>query len=434
MHILFITSEFLTRDGQIEHGGLANYLARLAPELVKAGHDVTVLVFGKESFQFKYKDVNVVALKQPVLPRERRGWRWIGAILQRLVWKCPFALNFFYATYCLLCGVWEKAFYHSLARSVNDAILVLHESSPIDIIQYANFSAAGLEQFPGIPACVRISSNTRRYEEVSPSYRLALRYHIHEEEKFLKNFIGLIFGPADHTNRSLEKDLRLAPASIKTIETLFYNELEIQDDKLLQALYRKGIKKNGFFLFFGKLTKMKGYVDCLHAISLLAGKYTDVHFVFVGDSNILVEGEGLKPKTLAHQLLPGAFNRLHFTGLLNHEALYPLIKAARACLIPSWVDNFPNTALEVMGLGGLLIGTPEAGLAQLLVCGENGFLCRSKDPKSLAEKIEKVLQLPVEDLARLKEAAQKRVEQNAPDRIIKQLVDFYKSTIHAQRS
>jgi glycosyltransferase involved in cell wall biosynthesis len=62
-------------------------------------------------------------------------------------------------------------------------------------------------------------------------------------------------------------------------------------------------------------------------------------------------------------------------------------------VVPSIVDDagrtegMPTTVIEAMAAGCHVVGTAVDGIPDLIRHGENGWLCRDKDPQDLAEKI-----------------------------------------------
>jgi glycosyltransferase involved in cell wall biosynthesis len=64
---------------------------------------------------------------------------------------------------------------------------------------------------------------------------------------------------------------------------------------------------------------------------------------------------------------------------------------ADAVLIPSVVDNFPNTALEAISNGAIVITSDTASLGSLIMDGQNGFILEDREPEEWISTIRKVL-------------------------------------------
>src|SRR5207244_3410734 len=110
--------------------------------------------------------------------------------------------------------------------------------------------------------------------------------------------------------------------------------------------------------------------------------------------------------------------------------LYPVIQNARVCVLPSLVDNLPNTCLEAMALGRVVIGTRGASFDQLLDDGISGYLVAVGDAEGLARAIRRAWHLPPDEQQRMGEAAKKRVEQLDPAYAIPALIDYYGQVIN----
>ncbi|NJQ98990.1 MAG: glycosyltransferase family 4 protein, partial [Hydrococcus sp. CSU_1_8] len=93
--------------------------------------------------------------------------------------------------------------------------------------------------------------------------------------------------------------------------------------------------------------------------------YPDLYAVFVG----LDLPSKLAPsmKEYALSLAAEDRDRLVFLSQLPHNQLYPVIKGARLVVLPSLVDNLPNTLMESMALGKPVIGTIGASFDEMLV-------------------------------------------------------------------
>ncbi|MGP8071724.1 MAG: glycosyltransferase family 4 protein [Thermoplasmata archaeon] len=71
------------------------------------------------------------------------------------------------------------------------------------------------------------------------------------------------------------------------------------------------------------------------------------------------------------------------------RVLVDSLNSARYLVFPSAVEGFPVAPLEAMACGGLVISTPNTGIAAYLIDGQNGFVARGFDSKSIHEAIER---------------------------------------------
>ena len=115
---------------------------------------------------------------------------------------------------------------------------------------------------------------------------------------------------------------------------------------------------------------------------------------------------------------------------LKHNYLYPILANAYAVVLPSRVDNFPNTCIEAMAHKRIVIGTKGTSFEQLIKDGISGFLCQKDNASDLLNKIGIVLQLSPQEKTIIEEQAYKRVQRLTPEIVVNELVDFYKQVIN----
>ncbi len=122
-------------------------------------------------------------------------------------------------------------------------------------------------------------------------------------------------------------------------------------------------------------------------------------------------------------------DRVIFTGVLEHERLYPVIERSTAVVLPSLVDNFPNACVEAMAHGKIVIGTRGTSFEQLIDDGRSGFLCDPDDGDDLYRTVEKVLQLSKDDKDSVEKESRDTILRLHPDRTVTELIEYYKEVI-----
>jgi glycosyltransferase involved in cell wall biosynthesis len=86
-------------------------------------------------------------------------------------------------------------------------------------------------------------------------------------------------------------------------------------------------------------------------------------------------------------------DRVHFPGVLAHDAVAAVLAAADVAVVPSIhddagnVDGLPNVVLEALASGTPLVATPAGGIGAAVTDGENGLLAPERDPAALAAAI-----------------------------------------------
>lgn len=115
----------------------------------------------------------------------------------------------------------------------------------------------------------------------------------------------------------------------------------------------------------------KGYTYLKKAIGLL--KRDDIFLCTIGKKSKDIETE----------------NRILELGTINDERLMSIAySAADVFVIPSIMDNFPNTVVESLMCGTPVIGFPIGGIPDMIKHGFNGLLTKEVNSTSLAKSLE----------------------------------------------
>lgn len=114
---------------------------------------------------------------------------------------------------------------------------------------------------------------------------------------------------------------------------------------------------------------------------------------FLPDSvKLLVAGSGpleesLKLKVESLQLE----EKVTFLGYVSHEELPASFSAADIFVRPSRSEGMGSAFIEAMAAGLPVIATPVGGITDFLRDGETGLFCEVGNPRSIAQKVEKLM-------------------------------------------
>lgn len=406
MRIAFVTSEYVTEN--LFDGGLANYVHRTALALKERGHEPVVFVNSDRDETFFHRDIEI---------------HRVDCRLPHELTKLPFKmLRRFYRFWCKCTyrSIYKNT-QHVISEKLNNALLQAHEKNNINIIQYASFSSPALCRPKSIPAIVRASSYAPLWSSGYGTLHKAL-----EEQNEIRAFsqADTVFSPSQLIANKLFFVLNQA---VPVIESPFFIETCQSDETLLDKL---ALREKKYLLFFGTISLIKGCLTIAKILNPLFEKNSDLHFVFVGKTTSY---QGKNFETLIRSEVDAIFQkRIIFVDKTPHAQLYPIICNAKGVILPSRVDNLPNTCLEAMGHGKIVVGTRGASFDQLITDGENGFLCEIDDTVTLFSAIEKLLSLTDNRKQQMSEAAVARIKQLHPDMIVPKLLDLYQSVIGGQ--
>lgn len=156
-----------------------------------------------------------------------------------------------------------------------------------------------------------------------------------------------------------------------------------------------GDKKVILFVADSISNNRKGFVYLKRAFQQLSSK--NVVLCAIGQKNSELE----------------CFDNILELGPIYDERLMSVAySAADVFVIPSLMDNLPNTVLESIMCGTPVIGFPVGGIPEMIIDGENGLLTKEISVSSLVETLSKFLDSPANfDRKRIRENAIEKYDQ-----------------------
>lgn len=142
---------------------------------------------------------------------------------------------------------------------------------------------------------------------------------------------------------------------------------------------------------------IKGLHFVLEALGKLKKKYPDVK-LYVAGKDIL------HPEKLSRRLMPGGYAQylkhlikinqleeiIHYTGFLSADQLAKKLTEVNAVVIPSSIENAPNSLAEGEIVGTPTIATFVGGNMDMLEHNKDGFLYCYNEPNMLAEYLTQI--------------------------------------------
>ncbi len=166
-------------------------------------------------------------------------------------------------------------------------------------------------------------------------------------------------------------------------------------------------------VYVGRMLPRKDIRNIVRALALLSEDENNAPVTLM-----VVGGESVEPdpvatpeigelQRLAAEL--GVLDRVRFIGKRQANELRYYYSAGDVVVTTPWYEPFGLTPLEAMACGRPVIGSAVGGLTFTITEGETGFLVPPRNPESLAERLQFLLNQP-EMMARMGKAARKRVE------------------------
>lgn len=397
MRIAFLTFEYVSEP--TFDGGLANYLRRISLALIKRGHQVEIFTQSTTDETIEHDGLLVHRIKPP-----EKTVNWIRRVTR-----------YYYSH--------DAMMVLPFALKIRRQVLHRHRQAPFDVIQSANLQSLGLGlvHFSPIPLIVRASSYQpywRQYDRVEAYHPSRSTQLIDRIERYMVRHATASYAPSrliaeafyEHANVAMDVIPTLFSVNTVTPDATFFNET--------LGTYK-------YLLYFGTIKVLKGGLVLGEALKILLPQFPDLHFVFVGKDTQIKDSQpqATVMQYIMNQVGPYS-DQIHHIERLRHEQLYPIIRGAAGVVLPSRIDNFPNTCLEAMGMGKVVIGTQGASFEEIIDNGVSGILVPKDDAVALAQAMEQLWLMSDDEKNRIGQAALSKIHTLEPD-IVCQILEAY---------
>jgi glycosyltransferase involved in cell wall biosynthesis len=144
------------------------------------------------------------------------------------------------------------------------------------------------------------------------------------------------------------------------------------------------------FLLIARMLRDKGVGEYVEAARLLSQRWPHAEFCLLGFLDV-------QNPTAISQAEMDAWAAQGFVNYLGvSEDVRDAIATADCVVLPSYREGTPRTLLEAAAMARPIIATDAVGCREVVDDGVNGYLCKVRNAKDLAEKMAKMLMLPSE--------------------------------------
>jgi len=152
-------------------------------------------------------------------------------------------------------------------------------------------------------------------------------------------------------------------------------------------------------LVVARMDPMKGQDLAIRAFAKVARSVPDLKLVLAGNGSFSSSSHGIGLSKGAHWLgkLQRLARRLHledrvvFTGHINHLELQAAYERCEMTMLPSWLEGFGLVVIESWLYKKPAVVSSKAGVADIIVDGENGQLADPGDIDGFARRISALL-------------------------------------------
>lgn len=411
MHIVFVTNELATKD--FPSGGLGTFVSNMSRIIKRHGHQVSI----------------ILVTTQERLIQIDSSINCYNVFVEKEDWSKLEEISFLFSNQ-------DKENIDSIrkifvsvekCRLVREKIKEINSSSKVDIVQYCNHGGFSLFAERNIPYVVRISGflNIIFGNGDKPMGSIAFRDNPETVTQKFENDIlrksKYVIAPSQLLCDICSNELGL---SCELLESPFELCEDDWDYSIVNSLEKK------YVLYFGTMRYGKGIHVIAGLLREFLSKYPEYTFVLVGMRTELVY-DGKRVDSVSYVMnSAGEFaDRIRIFNSLNRQSLYPIIKRAELCVLPSRIENFSNACVEAMAMGKIVIATDGASYEQLIENGKNGFLCERDNEIDFLYTICKVIALNQGEKKQIERRAQESVKKLKPDIILGRYIDYYKKVI-----
>lgn len=354
MRIGFVTTEYITeyRNG----GGLGNYLARICQLLLKYGHDVEVFVKSERDWRGEIDGV----LVHRVNAQSWTGWLDFARRFANWLPRGGYATD---------CSV--RLFGPALALA--SSLRQREREVGFDLVQSADFQAAGLfiRRKRGRVHAVRCSCAADLWSAADGPNGFN-NWHCYWERRAIANG-DVAYAPsrlvADHYQRKYDIPVQVLRPPM-AVETTVATEPV------------PGLPPR-YHVHFGQLNRRKGSDFLARTLPRVWMEEPGFRMVWAGRASADAVADW-------RRLWGENAEKVVLLGAIEKPQLYQILQRAEASVLPSMVDNLPNTAIESLMFDRPVIGTLASSIDELVVDDVNGKLVTFDDEQGLAAAILKV--------------------------------------------
>lgn len=196
-----------------------------------------------------------------------------------------------------------------------------------------------------------------------------------------------------------------------------------------------GCEKHTLFMAQGDYP-IKGLHFALEAIKILKKDIPDVKLYIAGENIIDIKTmkqqirQSMYPKYIRKLVNEWNLNEnIEFVGSLNANQMCTMYQRCHVYIMPSLIENSPNSLCEALGVGTPVVASYVGGIPEFIAHGENGYLYQHNAPYMLAHYVKKIF-MDDELAQKISNNGKKSIKNNVnPTENMKILMNIYKNML-----
>ncbi|MDZ7626883.1 MAG: glycosyltransferase [Parvularculaceae bacterium] len=191
----------------------------------------------------------------------------------------------------------------------------------------------------------------------------------------------------------------------RLVEPKEWNKIVVVPCSVDKAFYfgePSPLTDSGRFLVVARLSEQKGIKTLIEAAEKLKLAKRKFSLTIIGDGELRGEIERqIDDSDLTAEIA--------LVGWKTPKEVRKAIENAAVFILPSYAEGLPVSIMEAMSVGRPVISTFVAGIPELVISKENGWLVPASDAGALASAMMEAIDLPLSDLTAMGRAGRARV-------------------------
>lgn len=181
----------------------------------------------------------------------------------------------------------------------------------------------------------------------------------------------------------------------------------------------------------GRLTKKKGFEDCIEAFGQ--------HVAEFPGSTLDIIGGGERLESIQHRVeVTGLADCVHILGQRDHSEVKRRLRSADAFVLCSKEteegdrEGVPTVLMEAQAIGLPVVSTEHSGIPEVIPEGNRKFLAPEGEVEAINGCLRRIASLSDEDLAQVAKRGRKKIEHEFNlEKETRKLVGIYESLVHS---
>ena len=166
------------------------------------------------------------------------------------------------------------------------------------------------------------------------------------------------------------------------------------------------------FCFVGRMLGDKGIYEFIEAAKKIKATFPQAEFYILGELYLL------NPTAVSKETLDQWIDDKTIVFLGKTDHVERELNQFDCIVLPSYREGLARVLLEASGMAIPIIASDVPGCREVIEDGKNGFLCKVKDAGSLAEQIEKMIYLSIDERKKMGEYGHQKICREFDEKIV----------------